>query len=60
MTDELVNSFYQLQAKNKMKRKFKKSPITEIQGTYPLKFNLNHCEANLIPHENIEMNISWL
>lgn len=30
MTDELVSSFYQLQAKNKIKIKFKKSPITEI------------------------------
>lgn len=58
MADEVVSSFCQLQAKNKMKRKFKKSPITEIQRTYPLKYNLDHCEANLIPHEKIEMNIS--
>lgn len=56
----MVSSFYQLPAKNKMKRKFKKFPIIEIQRTYPLKNNLDHCEANLIPHEKIEMNISWL
>lgn len=35
----------QLPAKNKMKRNFKKSLITEIQRTYPLK---------------LMMNISWL
>lgn len=41
MADKLVSSFYQLPAKNKMKRKFKKSPITEILHTYPLKYNLD-------------------
>lgn len=60
MADELVSSFYQLPAKNKMKRKFKKSSITDIQHTYLLKYNLDHCEANLILHEKIKMNISWL
>lgn len=60
MADELVSSFYQLPATNEMKRKYEKSPIIEIQRTNPLKYNLDHCEANLIRHEKIEMNISWL
>lgn len=60
MADELVSSCYQLPAKNKIKRKFKKSPTTEISRTYPLKYNLDHCETNLIPQDKIEMNISWL